>query len=96
MTSEELLRGSFVTLEVNDDFTEARVTLRDYSGLYFCHRVGERWARAVLPDSTRPALAGELLARITRFRLNGKHLDVQFQDGSRWEARFGGSRDTAH
>jgi len=25
------------------------------------------------------------------FRLNGKHLDIQFADGSRWERRFGDS-----
>ena len=89
MTTEALLRHSFVTLEVNDDFTEATVTLRDHSGLHFCHRVGERWTRALIPDPTGPALAGLLLARITQFRLNAKHLDVQFDDASRWEFRFG-------
>jgi hypothetical protein len=31
-----------------------------------------------------------LLGRIAMFRLNGKHLDIQFTDGSRWEARFKG------
>jgi hypothetical protein len=33
-------------------------------------------------------MAGEALSRITLFRLNAKHLDVQFSDGSRWETRF--------
>ena len=32
-----------------------------------------------------PGLAGELLSAITMFRLNSKHLDIQFEDGSRWD-----------
>jgi hypothetical protein len=39
--------------------------------------------------SERPGAAGEVRGRISRFPLNARHLDVQFQDGSRWEARFG-------
>ena len=34
------------------------------------------------------SLAEQVLQTLARFRLNGKHLDVVFQDGSRWEARF--------
>jgi hypothetical protein len=83
MTSEEAFRGAFVSLEVNDAFTEAELRLRDGSRLCFCHRVGERWARA---DGS--GLADQMLPLITMFRLNGKHLDIQFHDGSRWEARF--------
>jgi hypothetical protein len=87
MCHEELLRRSFISLEVNDDFSEAVLGMRDGSRLRFCHRVGERWAKA---EGDPADLAGQVLATLSRFRLNGKHLDVQFGDGSRWEARFGG------
>jgi hypothetical protein len=86
MTSDGFLRSSFVALEVNEDFSEAVVVLRDGSRVRFCHRVGKRWARAEGSDG----LAGTVLAAVALFRLNPKHLDVQFTDGSRWEARFPG------
>ena len=56
--------------------------------------------RILIPTPLRPytdkkdaveaegATVGELLAHIANFRLNAKHLDVQFADGSRWERRF--------
>ena len=84
MTTEELLRGAFVGLEVNDDFSEAVLCLADGGRLRFCHRVGERWAKAEGP------VAEQVLAAVVGFRLNGKHLDIRFTDGSRWEAWFGG------
>jgi hypothetical protein len=87
MTNDAFLRQSFSTLEVNDEFTEAVVGMRDGSRLRFRHRVGERWAKA-----EGAGLAGEVLALIGIFRLNGKHLDLEFADGSRWEARFRGQR----
>jgi hypothetical protein len=91
MSDEQLLRQTFVSLQVNDDFSEAIVQMGDGSRLCFCHRVGERWAKAVSAAETEKhrGLADQVLERITQFRLNAKHLDVQFQDGSRWEARFG-------
>jgi hypothetical protein len=94
MTAEEMLRGSFVSLEVNGTFTEAVLSLRDGSRLCFCHSVNERWAKAVGAGEAddKGGHAGEVLARIALFRLNAKHLDVQFDDGSRWEARFRGTR----
>lgn len=90
MTSEELFRGSIVSLEVNEDFSEAVLLMRDDSRLCFCHRVGERWAKAVGPGETGAddVLAGRMLPLMTMFRLNAKHLDIQFNDGSRWESRF--------
>ena len=84
MTDEGFLRASFVAVEVNADFSEAILEMRDGSRLLFRHRVGQRWARA----SADASLAGRVLARIALFRLNAKHLDVRFADGSRWEARF--------
>jgi hypothetical protein len=93
MSQDESLRQAFLTLEVNETFTEAVLVLRDRSRLCFCHRVGERWARAEGPDGAGAAgLAGQVLAGMALFRLNAKHLDVQFADGSRWEARFRGPR----
>jgi hypothetical protein len=87
MTDEECLRKSFVALEVNGEFSEAVLQMGDGSRLHFCHRVGERWVKAEGDDA---GMAGAVLARIARFRLNARHLDVQFEDGSRWEAGFGG------
>lgn len=82
MTTEELLRGAFAGLEVNDDFSEAVLSLGVGGRLRFCHRVGERWVRADGPVAER------VLAAVAGFRLNGKHLDIRFTDGSRWEGRF--------
>jgi hypothetical protein len=90
MTHEAFLRRALVSLEVNDTFSEAVVVMSDGSRLCFCHRVGERWAGA-----EGAGLAEEVLALIRTFRLNGKHLDVQLQDGSRWEARFRAPRKEA-
>src|SRR5262245_14926014 len=93
MTSEEVLRGSFASLEVSRDFTEAVLAMTDGSRLCFCHRVGERWAKAVGAAGGREddGLAGRVLPLIALFRLNARHLEVQFHDGTRWEARFRGS-----
>jgi hypothetical protein len=94
MTDEAFLRGAFVALEVNDDFSEAELSLRDATRLCFRHRVGERWAKAVGAgqDGGPAGLAGEVLARVAGFRLNARHLDLHFADGSRWEARFADRR----
>jgi hypothetical protein len=93
MTAEEVFRGSFVSVEVNGDFTEAVLTMHDGSRLCFCHRVGERWARSVGAgkNAGEGGLAGQMLPLIATFRLNARHLDVRFHDGGRWEARFGDS-----
>ena len=91
MTHDAFLRQSLTSLDVNDTFSEAVVELADGSRLRFCHRVGERWVRA----EGSAGLAGKVLASIARFRLNGKHLDVQFADGGRWEAPFRGSETSA-
>jgi hypothetical protein len=91
MTSEELLGQSAGALEVNERFTEAVVRLHDGSRLCFCHRVGERWAKAVAGAAGGAAsLADQILSGMSLFRLNAKHLEIWFADGSRWETRFGG------
>jgi hypothetical protein len=87
MSSEASLRAALSSVEADEKFSEAVLHLSDGSRLCFCHRVGERWAKAVGPEQHEemPGLAGELLAAMTMFRLNAKHLDIQFADGSRWE-----------
>ena len=87
MTSYEILKNALLTVDVNEDFTEAVMHLRDDSRLCFCHRVGERWAKAVGPvgQERDGGQAEEVLSTIRMFRLNRKHLDIQFKDGSRWD-----------
>lgn len=87
MTAAELLDQHLVMAEVNADHTEAVLHLDDGSRLCFCHRVDARWAKAVGPTGaeTEPRLAGDVLALIQQFRLNKKHLDISFQDASRWD-----------
>jgi hypothetical protein len=73
---------------VNADFSAAVVAFTDGSRLDFIHRVGERRAESIRGGSEETAIASILLAQMTGFRLNAKHLDIAFGDGSRWEARF--------
>lgn len=91
MNSQEILSRDLLSALVNDNFTEAVLRLRDESRLCFCHRVGERWAKAVGPEGREEEAggAGELLAAVAMFRLNAKHLDIQFNDGSQWEVAWG-------
>lgn len=90
MTSAQALTGSLLSLQTDETYSEAVVTFEDGSRLCFCHRVGERWAKAVGPDAAEQesGVAGRLLAAVSMFRLNAKHLEIQFQDGSRWEEPF--------
>jgi hypothetical protein len=106
MMHDAFLRAALVSLEVNDTFSEAFITMRDQSRLHFRHRPGERWVNAETvadgPSSedaltfshgdaghdSPTTLAGRVLLTIAMFRLNAKHLDVQLNDGSRWEAVF--------
>ena len=90
MTHAEQLCQAFISLEVNDVYSEAVILLSDQSRLCFCHKVGARWAKSVGGDGAETAggKAAEILAAIAMFRLNAKHLDIQFSDGSRWEKHF--------
>lgn len=94
-THVEQLSEKLVTAEVNEDFTEAVLQLRDGSRLCFCHRVDERWAKSVGPEGQedRGELAEDFLSAITFFRLNSRHLDIEFADGSRWDQAHADSSD---
>lgn len=85
-TSEETLKASLVDVKADERFSEAVLLLSDESRLCFRHRVGERWAKAVgaVGREDELGIAGELLSAMAMFRLNAKHLDISFQDGSRW------------
>lgn len=88
MQYSDQLRQALVSVSVNADFTEAVLGLNQGNNLLFCHRIGERWVRAATAAETNGEPAKHIVAAIVRFRLNRKHLDVEFADGSRWEARF--------
>jgi len=87
MTSEETLRSELAAVEFDDKFTEATLIFKDDSRLWFCHQVDQRWGRAVDRNKREDdsGLAAGLLYNLTAFRLNAKHLDIQFVDGSRWD-----------
>jgi hypothetical protein len=96
MTTAQNLQSALLAATANDTFTEAVLGFQDGSRLCFCHRVGERWAKAVGPEGREAegGQAGQLLSDMTLFRLNARHLDIQFADGSRWEKRLHGSANS--
>jgi len=98
MTTEDILRAELIAVEADKNFTEAVMRFGDNSRLCFCHRVGERWAKAVGPEDREDesGLAGELLRAIAMFRFNAKHLDIQFEDGSRWDEDIHKLNDPNH
>jgi hypothetical protein len=90
MSATQELDRAFMSIDVNHDYSEAVLLLADRTRLCFCHRVGERWAKAVGPAGAEEqgGQAAAILAAIAMFRLNAKHLDISFSDGSRWEKKF--------
>lgn len=84
------LQAVVISFQVNEDYTEAVCELGDGSRLAFCHRVGERWAKAVgaVGREQEPGTAGRILQDISLFRLNSRHLEIRFTDTSRWERLF--------
>ena len=87
MTAAEQLERHLNSASANTVFSEAVLTLEDRTRLCFCHTVEQRWAKAVGPEEDRSSggMAGELVDQISSFRLNAKHLDIQFTDGSRFD-----------
>lgn len=87
MNFSQRLAQELASVSAAEQFTFAVMQFRDGSRLHFCHRVDERWVHAIGPPpaGADAGLAGDLRAAITTFRLNAKHLDIQFADGSRWD-----------
>ena len=88
-TSQEHFAEKFRSLETNESCSEAVVTLHDDSRLCFIHTVEKRQALAVGPEGreSEHGAAGTLLSHVKMFRLNTKHLELWFQDESRWEIK---------
>jgi hypothetical protein len=67
---------------VNAAFTQATLDFSDGSTLQFEHSSrSNRWARA----SNVSTIADEICRSIQQFRLNAKHLQLFFEDGSNVE-----------
>jgi len=63
----------------NAEFTEAAVFFKDGSHLTFMHTSrATRWAR----PSTDGTIADSVCRAMRQFRLNAKHLQLFFEDGS--------------
>ena len=75
----ELARVSATDYIVNSEFTEGTLFFNDQSFLQFVHKArDERWARPSADDSA----AGTVCRALSQFRLNAKHLQLFFEDGS--------------
>ena len=87
MNAAEQLELHLNSSNANTGFSEAVLTLDDGTRLCFFHTVEQRWAKAVGPEDSPSSggLAVELVEQVSGFRLNAKHLDIQFADGSRFD-----------
>jgi hypothetical protein len=78
MRAEEA-RKEVVRYTVNGEFNRAALYFRDSSFMEFEHTSRQnRWARA----SADGTMADKLCQTIRQFRLNAKHLQLFFDDGS--------------
>lgn len=79
MNFAEYLQNKSPRYEVNAEFNQATLHFADGSRLQFEHTSRtNRWARA----SADASLADEICRSIRQFRLNAKHLQIFFEDGS--------------
>jgi len=75
----EYTKTKSVRYEVNEAFTQANLHFEDGSCLQFEHTSrSNRWARA----SADQSIADEICRSLYQFRLNAKHLQLFFEDGS--------------
>jgi hypothetical protein len=75
----EIARRDVVRYVVNAEFNQAVLYFRDCSYLQFEHIGRERrWARASADGTT----ADSVCRSLRQFRLNAKHLQLFFEDGS--------------
>lgn len=90
------VRAAARRLRVGRRFFEAQLVFDDTSFLHFRHDPHTRWVQAWAPEAG--GLAPELVSRIARFRLNRRHLELWFDDGSRLEVLLGafGTRFRVH
>ena len=81
-TNAELAYEQAVRYVVNPDFNRAVLFFEDGSYLQLEHIGREnRWAKASTDQST----AGTLCQSMRQFRLNAKHLQLYFEDGTNAE-----------
>jgi hypothetical protein len=75
----EMARHQVTKYVVNTAFNRAVLTFADGSSLQFEHTSREnRWAKA----SVDASMADQVCKSLYQFRLNAKHLQLFFQDGS--------------
>jgi hypothetical protein len=80
----EEIRKTVTRYQVNAEFNHAFLHFEDGSYLEFEHSSrASRWARA----STADTMADKICLALSQFRLNAKHLQLFFQDGS--DVEFG-------
>ena len=79
MTRGEYARTQATQYTSNPAFTEATLHFTDGSELRFEHTSRtNRWARASAPGT----IADEICIALRQFRLNAKHLQLFFDDGT--------------
>ena len=79
MTLSDLALGNVTDYIANAEFTEGSLFFRDGSFLQFVHKArSERWAR----PSADETVAGQVCRGLRQFRLNAKHLQLFFDDGT--------------
>jgi hypothetical protein len=75
----DFARGALTRYVANAEYNEAAVYFTDGSFLRFEHKGRDtRWARPSSDDTT----AGQVCRALRIFRLNAKHLQLYFEDGS--------------
>ena len=75
----ELVRKDAIRYVVNPEFTQAFLFFADNSYLQFEHTSREnRWAKPSADGTT----ADRICQALRQFRLNAKHLQLFFEDGS--------------
>ena len=75
----DFTREASIRYVANAEFNEGAVFFTDGSFLRFEHKGRDkRWARPSADDTT----AGQVCRALRQFRLNAKHLQLYFEDGS--------------
>lgn len=82
MTMSDITKEHATRYVANEAFTQAAVFFKDGSHLTFEHTSrANRWAR----PSEDGTAADSVCKAMTQFRLNAKHLQLFFEDGSNLE-----------